>query len=164
MDNNSDEFDVFFRSNYERIEVKENTEHWKRMQGALALGTAAAVSKPLLAKLSVTGKIVLGSIVFGSIVAAAIVFIYLRTTTEPATIPVRQPEHPIVNPAQPLQPVPAADTVKPVLPLPGKNQLLPIPGISNDTTRKTDSLKNDSILRAKADTMKAKKKKKGLVF
>ncbi len=162
MDSNVDEFDAFFRSNYERIEVKENGEHWKRMQGALALGSAAAVSKPLLAKLSVTGKIVLGSIVFGSIVAAAIVFIYLRTTTEPATIPVRQPERPVVNPAQPSQPVPAADTIKPLLPPPAKKQFLPLPGNSNDTIRKNDSLKADSTKRAKADTVK--KKKKGLIF
>lgn len=164
MDNNSDEFDVFFRSNYERIEVKENAEHWKRMQGALALGTAAAAAKPLLAKLSVTGKIVLGSIVFGSIVAAAIVFIYFRTTTEPATIPVRQPERPVVNPAQPQLPAPAADSIKPIVTPPAKNQSQPQPGISNDTIKKMDSLKNDSILRAKADTVKMKKKKKGLIF
>lgn len=164
MDSNRDEFDAFFRSNYERIEVKENTEHWKRMQGALALGTAAAVSKPLPAKLSVTGKIVLGSIVFGSIVAAAIVFIYIRTGGQPSTIPVHQPEFPVVNPAQPLQPIPAADTIKPPVLPPAKNQPQPQPGISNDTIKKTDSLKNDSILRAKADTVKAKKKKKGLIF
>lgn len=164
MDNNSDEFDVFFRSNYERIEVKENGEHWKRMQGVLVLGTAAAVSKPLLAKLSVTGKIVLGSIVFGSVVAAAIVFFYIRTAGEPVNIPVRQPERPEVNPAQPLQPLPAADTIKPLVLPPTKNQPKPQPGISNDTIKKMDSLKNDSILRAKADTIKAKKKKKGLIF
>lgn len=164
MDSNVDEFDAFFRSNYERIEVKENGEHWKRMQGALALGTAAAVSKPLLAKLSVTGKIVLGSIVFGSVVAAAIVFFFIRTAGEPENIPVRQPERPDVNPAQPSQPIPAADTIKPVFPAPAKNQFPPLPGSSNDTIKKTDSLKTDSLIRAKADTLKTKKKKKGLIF
>ncbi|MGL4597836.1 MAG: hypothetical protein ACRCYO_09915 [Bacteroidia bacterium] len=158
MHSDQDEFDSFFRSHYERVDVQENPEHWKRMQTALALATTVIVAKPLLVKLFLAHKYLLTGIALGATIATTILVIHFQRPN-PNNSPESTPSIQQLNPIQ-TNPNPQIPNTQQITDQENKkDDTVFMPRKQQDTLVKSDSLHRDSIPSKKADSVIPKKKK-----